>query len=99
MQEFLARSVINPSNAILIILLLMPLCTWRRRYAERPFALLNLVGAYLICLFSTSQNGDQLVPDKACVVGTSACFAVYILLVVGNYLLCREARCLAVDGH
>jgi D-alanyl-lipoteichoic acid acyltransferase DltB (MBOAT superfamily) len=88
-----------PSLIFLPALVSFPLFAWvatwpfnrSKRYSEVPFALVNLLGAFVLCLSATQAVLKANYPDGATFRATLAPFLGYIAVVLVSYaLLCRS---------
>lgn len=90
----------TPALVFVPALLLYPLfaflATWpfRRsgRYSPIPFALVNVVASFALCVTATQAAFKANYPDAHTIKGAAISFGGYLALVLVNYWLLRNAR-------
>jgi D-alanyl-lipoteichoic acid acyltransferase DltB (MBOAT superfamily) len=99
MLETLVYLFANPSLAFLPALILFPLFaapTLRfcraKRYATVPFAVVNLLAAYVVTISLTQVAIGKNYPDGDTLKAALIAFAAYISLVLGSYALLRSSK-------
>jgi D-alanyl-lipoteichoic acid acyltransferase DltB (MBOAT superfamily) len=99
MLEILVRLFANPSLAFLPALMLFPLLaapTLRfsraKRYGNVAFAVVNLLGAYVVTISVTQAAIGTNYPDEETLEAALIAFVGYVSLVLASYALLRSSK-------